>query len=1143
MVLPVVAFLLIPAAMQAQEAPPGGIVGYWAFDTFKGRLTPDLSGNVNDAIVLEATQVKGVRGGGLAFDGYRTSVRCAPSTSLDLTTALSIEAWVKLHSTDFRRYPAVVRKDGAYALRFGGKTLAFVLWMNGNPAYLNSAKSDWAPEQWYHLAATFDGTQMRLFIDGAEDKNSPQRQPGEVDVSMHPCGIGSMRSQYLFDGVIDEVRIFNRAVSPEEVKKSFRAGRASIQAEKDMAFKPKMVGDTPPVFRKPRRAITRVEEGFIWIDAEDFADYGGWCLDTQFVHLMGSAYLIASGIGKPVADATVKVDIPQAGTYRLWVRAKNWLKDYAPGQFKVIVGEKATDKTFGKAQDEAWLWESGGDFDLPQGKVKIALHDLTGYYGRCDALVLTTDRDYVPPADVAQINTERARLTGLSLEPKLVGEFDVIVVGAGSAGCPAALAAARMGAKTALIQNRPVLGGNSSIECGVPICGAASAHPNARESGIIEEIGRIKARYGYPKMSAPFRIAAEKEKNLQVFINNHVYAVEMKNDKEIAAVKAVNTLTNEITRYKGKYFIDCTGDGWVGYFAKAKFHFGRESRDEYDEDLAPEKADQITMSGCIMGRRALSYRAEDMGKPMPYTPPPWAPKFPPEKEFGRKPRGFASGQWWLEHRGTINDVWDAEKARDELIRITYGYWDYIKNTWPEKDRAKNYALTFVPIVDAKRESRRLIGDYVLTQNDVQSARQFPDAISYGGWPIDVHNPEGVFSGTAGPFYCDPYAPIYTIPYRCLYSVNIDNLLFAGRCMSVTHIALGTVRVQGTLATTGQAAGTAAAMCVRWNTPPRGIYENRMKEFQQLLLKNDQYIPNIKNEDPNDLARKAKVSASSTARYDEFTRRDVQKARDVHPLNMIRAVMFPRGVKKDFKSIFLLLRSENDTPTAVTLHVREAPTPNDFSSTKDIATATAKVPPGVETWVEFTVNCTIEAPFAYAWLPPIKGISWRLMQTAPIGSCRAYGGWTVRKGQYYAFATDPPLAVEADYRPENIINGMTRIIDATMNMWASDPEQPMPQWVELDFDGPTEINTVYLIFDTDMNTKYHTIPIVRQCVRDYELSYYDGQKWTTLATEKGNFQRRRVHHFDTVAATKLRLTVHATNGDKSARVFELRAYKE
>ena len=267
----------------------------------------------------------------------------------------------------------------------------------------------------------------------------------------------------------------------------------------------------------------------------------------------------------------------------------------------------------------------------------------------------------------------------------------MIVAGAGAAGNCAALAAARLGAKTALIQDRPVLGGNSSIELGVPINGAGSLHANARESGIIEEAGRIKARYGFPKMSEPFRMLADGEKNLTVFLNRRVIAAEMADPKTIAGVQAVDTLTGRITAYRAKMFIDCTGDGWLGFYAGAKYRHGRESREEFDESLAPERADRINMSGCLMGELALSYRAENMGKPVAYVPPPWAAKLPPPEQFGRTITHIG-GEWWLEREGTIDTLSEAEKSRDELIRISYGYWDYIKNRWPLRERSRQLCL-------------------------------------------------------------------------------------------------------------------------------------------------------------------------------------------------------------------------------------------------------------------------------------------------------------------------------------------------------------------------------------------------------------------------------------------------------------------
>ncbi len=1141
------AVLANAAAVIAAEPGPE-LVGRWSFDEHKGRVVVDDTGRGNDAIVSNGLLVKGVSNAGLQFDGKTTRATCPHSPDLCLDKSLSIEAWMKPHELSPDGFPSVVRKDGSYALRFSSDRLGFLLWLDGQIVSLASTRTDWEADQWHHVAATYDGTKMRLFINGQEDANSPREATGSLDQIDNPLGIGSSGSGHLFHGVIDEVRLYDCAIAAERMKASYEKALANRRAQRDVVVEPTRIGETWAEFRKPKREIRAVVDGFLWIDAEDFTDYGGWLLDTQFVHLMGSAYVIAAGIGNPVEDATVDVNVPEAGKYRVWVRAKNWLKEHSPGRFAVRVGDMLSDKDFGVAESEDWIWQSGGEFQLSAGRTRIALHDLTGYYGRCDALLLTTDLTYTPPNEVRKITSERRRLTGLSLEPQLVGDYDVIVVGAGAAGSCAALASARMGAETALIQNRPVLGGNASIELGVPISGASCCHRNARESGIIEEVGRIKARYGYPKMSEPFRVAAEQEPDLSVHINQHVFSAEMANDETIRAVKAVDTLTGEISVYRAKMFLDCTGDGWLGYFAGAEYRMGREARSEFNESLAPESPDQITMSGCLMGQRALSYRSENVGRPIEYVPPSWAAKLPPGNRLGRRPRGFTGGEWWLEHPGTIDDLWDAERARDELIRISFGYWDYIKNSWPERDQAACYALTYVPITDAKRESRRLVGDYILNQNDVQEGRVFPDRISYGGWPLDIHHPEGIFSGEEGPFDFNPRVPIYTIPYRCIYSKNINNLLFAGRNASVTHVALGTVRVQGTLAPLGQAAGTAAALCLQHNVTPRELYQEHIQDLQQTLLKHDQYIPEVVNEDPKDLARTARITASSTARFEPFGRRSVESSKDIHPLNMPRAVMFPRGLKDHWKSVSLLLASKRDEPTEVTLHVCGAAETGNFSATEDLAVASAVVPPRRESFVEFPVDCTIQSPFVLLWLPPTEGISWRLMTRAPLGSCRAYGvggdrEGTVVQGQYYAASVDPPLAIPADYSPQNAVNGVTRIQGQSTNLWASDPDQRMPQWISLDFSEPTEFNSVYLTFDTDMNNRYHDVPFVRGCVRQYELSYHDGKSWHTLLTETGNYQRRRVHRFDKVVASSLRLSIHATCGSPSARLFEIRAYDE
>jgi len=903
-------------------------------------------------------------------------------------------------------------------------------------------------------------------------------------------------------------------------------------------------------FRKPFKEPVMIEDGYLWIEAEDFKDYGGWMLDTQFVYLMGSAYLIANGIGQPVADAVTPVAVSRTGRYRVWVRARNWIPGHSPGRFEVWINGKALPHVFGAAGSDEWLWESGGEVELAKGEAVLALHDLTGYFGRCDAIVLTSDMDYAPPADREGVVKERARLTGLSLKPEPAGEFDVIVVGAGPAGCPAALAAARLGARTALIQNRPVLGGNASHECGVPMNGASVGHVNARETGISEETGRVKAHLGLRYYGDAFAELIREQQDLTVFLNRHVFDTAMNDGKRIAAVRAVDTLTGEISEYRAKLFIDTTGDGWVGYYAKAEYRLGREARNEHNESLAPEKADDITMSGCLMGDPpegfALGFRAVDTGKPTRYVPPSWAHKMP--DHFGRAVPWVHMGSWWLEHPGSVDDVWEAEKARDELIRITFGYWDFVKNRSEMKEEARNYALSVVPIMNARRESRRLIGDYILTENDVLEGRMFPDRISYGGWPIDLHHPEGIFSGKQGPWVSNKSVPkLYSIPYRCLYSNNIENLLFAGRCASVTHVALGTVRVESTLATLGQAAGTAAAMCVRKDCTPRDIYEKHISELQQTLLKHDQTIPSIVNEDPADLARGAAIRASSTAVSVEAG--DVAPDRNASvPLNVERGVLVPVHGPQPVAAAVVHLVSNRKEPVPITLHAVSVTGVNDLTPVGEVAKADATLPPSGNGVVRFSLRAELSGPFAVFWLPRTSGVMWRVMGETPPGARRLWrskptDAWRVERHKILALATEPRLRYTGDFSPAHVINGKARIVGDDWNMWASDPAQPLPQWIELDFGKPVELNAVHLTFDTELGQRNHNSGDAQQCARDYELSAWDGTAWTLLWKEEGNFQRHRIHAFKTVTTDKLRVTVLATNGDKSARIFEIRAYRE
>ena len=469
----------------------------------------------------------------------------------------------------------------------------------------------------------------------------------------------------------------------------------------------------------------------IWIDALDFDNKGGWKEDTQFVHLMGSGYLIAADEpGVPVEDATAKINVCESGKYRVWVRDRNWLRLYSPGQFTVLVDGKATDNILGKIPSDKWLWEIAGDVELEAGEHTVALHDLTGYFGRCASIILTTDMDYVPSREIERIHADRAAIKGLSNEVKEGGSFDLIVVGGGPGGCPAAIAAARKGIKVLLIQDRAVLGGNGSSEVGITFDGAMTAHINARESGIAEEIRRLRDRetedFGDWERAITKLVLAEP--NITLLYNNHVYATDMSSSSVIRGVYAMNTRTLEKTHFTAKLFMDCTGDAWLGYYAGAKLRFGREAAWQHNEGIAPEVADTLTMSGCIKsGNRPYFFKTDE---PVEYHAPEWVPELPKtDEEFGRAINGSgASLMWWLEAPNVYDDMWDGEETRDALLMVILGYYDHIKNYWSKKEKAANYRLRFVSVYNGRRESRRLIGDYIMTQDDATSGRRFEDAI-------------------------------------------------------------------------------------------------------------------------------------------------------------------------------------------------------------------------------------------------------------------------------------------------------------------------------------------------------------------------------------------------------------------------------
>ena len=393
-----------------------------------------------------------------------------------------------------------------------------------------------------------------------------------------------------------------------------------------------------------------------------------------------------------------------------------------------------------------------------------------------------------------------------------------------------------------------------------------------RETGIVDEFrtaGSQRVTEGRLYSNRLLRLV-KLEPNLDLHLNTHATGVQMhaQRGRRIAAVDAIEVQSGRRLRFPGRVFIDCTGDSVVGVAAGAEYRHGKEPRAMYDEPWAPEQPSKHTMGN------GLKYFARDMGEPKPFHAPEWVFPFKTCDSIGpqRHPKLTTTieidWQWNIELGGLRDTYADAEEIRDDLLRLIYGLWDHTKNHCSsDRERAANYQLVWVGHVAGKRENRRLIGDYVLTQNDIAQQKLFPDRVAFGAWSVDDHYSAGFFhQGPTGRHFVEEdhhYKGVpFTIPFRSLYSKNVDNLLMAGRNISATHLGMSNTRVMLTCAILGHAAGTGAAFCVQHNTSPRGVYKNTWPALQQQLLKEGAAVLQLKANDPRDLAPRATATASS-----------------------------------------------------------------------------------------------------------------------------------------------------------------------------------------------------------------------------------------------------------------------------------------
>ncbi|MCP4783022.1 MAG: FAD-dependent oxidoreductase [Fuerstiella sp.] len=586
------------------------------------------------------------------------------------------------------------------------------------------------------------------------------------------------------------------------------------------------------------------DQKVVLVEAEGFSDLGGWVLDPQFMDIMGSPYLLAHGLGKPVVDAKTTVAISAAGRYRVWVRTKDWVAHWnapgTPGRFQVLINGRALDHTFGTVGAD-WHWQDGGVVTLSKGRTDFRLHDLTGFEGRCDAILLSADPDFEPPNAGSRMAAFRRDCLGFPVKPERAGDYDLVVTGGGIAGTCTALSAARLGMKVALVQDRPVLGGNNSSEVRVWLQGARSREPWPRVGDIVAELEQDeRAHYGPTNKAELYEddkklALVRAEPNIDLFLEHRVNGVEAGNGT-IKAVIAQDVRSGRRFSIKGRWFADCTGDGSVGVLAEADF------------DMQPKGH----MGPCNLWNvcecedtQALNTDSEVTVEAAPFPRCPWALDLSDKPFPGRsktKPDPLKLGGWYWESGFDRDPIAEMEYVRDWNFRAMYGAWDALKNVDKVLPR---HELNWSAFILGKRESRRLLGDVILTLDDLIRDRQFPDGCAPTGWSNDLHlgdprygkgfeGDEFIARAQFGKFPAHEQGRPFWIPYRCLYSRNVANLLMAGRNISVTHDALGAVRVMRTCGTEGEIIGMAASLCKKYDVNPREIYEHHLQDLQELM---------------------------------------------------------------------------------------------------------------------------------------------------------------------------------------------------------------------------------------------------------------------------------------------------------------------
>ncbi len=568
-----------------------------------------------------------------------------------------------------------------------------------------------------------------------------------------------------------------------------------------------------------------------FIEAESFKKLGGWVIDSQSVLQMGSAYIMAHGLGKPVEDAETELIVEEDGEYAFWVRTRDWTSpwsSHSAGIFSFVVDGEILPETLGTNGNE-WAWQLAGKLVLNKGKHVLALHDLTGFNGRCDAIYITNEKD-TPSNDREAVKKLREAFSPFIVDNE---EYDLIVVGGGIAGICTAISAQRNGCKVLLLHDREVLGGCNSSEIRVCLGGSVHVPPYRNIGNIVKEIGPVMgAPYLY---DAKYYEDARKESAFMLFDNATLrfneYVFELKKEgNKIKEITSLNVKTGKRTIYKGKLFADCSGDAVLARLGGAELMYGTESKEEFNESLGREKHENLVMG------QSIRWYSEEKESEQSFPDIAWGLPITEESCLH-----VNCGDWEQESGFRRQMAEETEYIRDYGLLAIFSNWAFQKNHSKRKGEYKNAEIQWISYLGGKRESYRVKGDYILTQNDIENRIDHEDKTASLSWTIDIHYPEidnekmfgeafrscAYHRGNGGP---------YGIPYRCLYSKDIANLFLGGRTVSCSHVAFASLRVMRTLGMLGEVVGMATSICKCYDCLPRKVYTDYLEDFKALLEK-------------------------------------------------------------------------------------------------------------------------------------------------------------------------------------------------------------------------------------------------------------------------------------------------------------------